>query len=217
MKITLLHPSRGRAVKANNTFNHWMRLKSNNPDIEIEHVLSIDKDDKHLNLYNVLFKTSKIMVANNKSLVEATNRGAAVATGDVILYMSDDFYCPEHWDQHIYRIFAEKTDVPYIIKVHDCLQKPDCDIITIPIMNRALYTRLGYFWHPDYKSMFVDQDLYYTCKNNGWLDYKLDLEFPHHHYCNGKSLKDETYMRSSQNWNSGKATYNIRKSANFPL
>jgi hypothetical protein len=84
-------------------------------------------------------------------------------------------------------------------------------------MNRALYEKLGYFWNPIYKSMFVDQDLYWVCRNNNWLNLRPDLKFEHHHYSVGKSEKDYTYIRSDKNWDQGKAIYLKRKQSNFPL
>lgn len=216
MKISLIHPSRGRAEKAHKTFMHWLLCSS--LQTKIEHILSVDSDDADLSKYKLLFQRSVIVENDNKNLVEAANHGAKAATGDILIYMSDDFVCPDEWDVNLITIFSgENGKNPLIIKVDDCLQKFDVDIITIPIMNRALYNKLGYFWHPEYKSMFVDQDLFWTCKNNGWLIVMPELKYAHHHYCNGKAAKDATYMRSNEHWDSGKLTYQKRKAANFPL
>lgn len=216
LKISLLHPSRGRAEKAHATFMHWLLYSS--LKYEIEHILSLDSDDKQISKYRFLFTNSIILENNNSSLVEATNRAAAIATGDILIYLSDDFVCPNDWDEKIVQMFkAHGLENPMILKTDDGLQKFEVDIVTIPIMNRALYLKLGYLWHPAYKSMFVDQDLYWTCRNNNWMHEVPHLKFPHHHYCNGLAEKDDTYMRNNAHWNSGKETYYQRKAANFPL
>lgn len=216
MKISLIHPSRGRAMKAYHTFMNWLNCSS--LMFEIEHVLSLDNDDTQFLKYKMLFTRSVILENDNSSLVEATNRAASVATGDILIYLSDDFVCPADWDEKIVSIFlSHGMEKPLVLKTDDGLQKFEVDIVTIPIMNRALYTKLGYLWHPQYKSMFVDQDLYWTCKNNNWLLEVPTLLFPHHHYCNGLAEKDATYLRNNAHWDSGKETYYQRKAANFPL
>jgi hypothetical protein len=221
MKITLLHPSRGRADKAKQTVMYWLN-KASKENI-IEHVLSLDLDDKELPKYIDNFKdmpNSCGIANNNTCVVEATNHAAKVATGNILIYLSDDFLCPDNWDQEIINVFTNNLNdfaLPRLIKVDDNLQKFDVKVLTIPIMNRALYKKLGYFWHPGYKSMFVDEDLWWTCHNNGWMINAPQLVFPHMHCCIGKSERDETYIRSESNWDSGKAFFAERKSLNFPL
>lgn len=225
MKITLLHPSRGRAIQAKQAIELWKRHASGN--IEIEYILSIDKDDIYRNHYEMKFisgsdKFVSILIQNNNtSVVDATNKAAEISTGDILVYLSDDFKCPFGWDELIVHEFKNRPHGPVIepmlLKVDDCLQQFKADVLTIPIMNRELYNRLGYFWHPEYKSMFVDQDLYYVCKNNNWIEFAPHLKFPHFHYCNGKAKKDETYVRSEANWNSGKELFHKRKAQNFPI
>jgi len=106
---------------------------------------------------------------------------------------------------------------PLLLKVDDQLQKFGVDVLTIPIMNRALYDKLGYFFNPIYRSMFCDQDLYHVVNNMGAIRFCPELKFPHEHYCNGKTVRDETYDRSNKNWISGKHTYARRKAQGFPL
>lgn len=209
--ITLLHPSRGRAKKALETYNYWMDQASG--DLNIEHILSIDNDDVQRESY-LSFKNSLVIPNDNKDVVEATNKAAKFSSGDILIYLSDDFKCPKYWDR---LVFEKMRKTECLLKVDDCLQKFHIPVLTIPIMSRALYERLGYFWHPEYKSMFVDEDLYWTCKNNGWIIEAPELKFPHEHCANGMAENDETYKRSSANWNQGKEVFRKRKLANFPL
>jgi hypothetical protein len=211
-KVTLLHPSRSRPEKARKTLDFW--LSQSSQQFPIEHILSLDSDDPQLDKYISLFPNSDIGVFPNSCVVEACNRAAKKSTGDIIIYLSDDFKCPNEWD----RLILEKFDSfnePNLIKVDDCLQKFNADVLTIPIINRSLYERLGYFFYPLYKSQFVDQDLYYVCLNSNWIIFAPDLKFPHEHYVNGKSENDDTYKRSAANWNQGKELYAKRKLENF--
>jgi hypothetical protein len=84
-------------------------------------------------------------------------------------------------------------------------------------MNRAMYELLGYFWNPEYKSMFVDEDLYWTARKINAVKMCPHLKFPHEHPSNGKAVTDETYQRSAANWNQGKAVFERRKKQGFPI
>jgi glycosyltransferase involved in cell wall biosynthesis len=221
--ISLIYPSRGRAVKAADTADKW--IKSAGVDVEL--ILSIDSSDdteKYINefsrkwLLNPYGNTwrSEVVINDNKSVVEATNKAAKVATGDILIYLSDDFDAPENWGPLVLKEF-EGVEGPCLVKVDDMLQPFHVPVITIPIMNRALYERLGYFWMPEYKSMFVDQDLYEVVKKNGWLKLAPHLKFEHKHVSVGKAQDDETYRNSAKNWDQGKALFARRKAAGFPI
>lgn len=226
MRISLLHPSRGRPEKAVETSLYWHSRIGDDffqTEHQLEYILSLDADDSFLSLYELLWKRNnpyppahKIIVNNNKSVVNATNKAAELATGDVLIYLSDDFKCPDNWVYLIANQFENVTE-PLLIKVDDCLQKFEIPVLTIPIMNQTLYEKLGYFWHPDYKSMFVDEDLFWTSRKLGALKYCPHLKFPHEHPANGKAENDETYTRSAANWEQGKAVFAKRKLMGFPV
>lgn len=111
----------------------------------------------------------------------------------------------------------EGENRPLLVKVDDCLQHFNVPVLTIPIMNRALYERLGYFWNPEYKSMFCDEHLYWVTQKLGAMKMCPNLKFPHHHVCNGKAPDDETYRASSANWDQGKAVFAKHKALGFPI
>ena len=110
--------------------------------------------------------------------------------GEILIYVSDDFGCPENWDK-LLRERIPKAD-NYLLWVDDGIQNRNT-VVTIPIMSRGLYNTLGYFWHPDYESMWVDVDLYYTVKKLSALVDCKDLLFEHRHYSIGKAQYDDTY------------------------
>jgi hypothetical protein len=221
--ITLLHPSRGRAKKAKEAFDYWVSQASG--EIDVQHILSIDLSDPTKEEYYKEFENtgSICRINDNSCVVEATNLIASQAKGDILIYMSDDFKCPKDWDLHVTdefdrcKIGLDGKPTPMLLKVDDCLQQFHIPVLTIPIMNRALYEKLGYLWHPGYKSMFVDEDLFWTVTYNNWIVNCPGLKFPHEHCCNGKAENDETYKRSAANWNQGKALFAQRKAAGFPL
>jgi len=208
--ISLLHPSRSRPQKSFETTSDWVSRAG----VETELIVSVDRDDPYLRDYSVLYE-GKILVNDNKFVVQAANHAAKVAKFDVMVYLSDDFKCFDNWGVEVMKHF-EGIEKPLLIKVDDKLQAFNKDVLTIPIMNRALYNELGYFFHPSYNSMFCDQDLYWTAQNMRAIKLCPELVFEHHHYVNGKAPKDQTYDRSTSNWNQGKHLYAERKLKNFP-
>lgn len=213
--ISLIHPSRGRAIKSLKTCDEWI----GNAGLDVELILSTDNGDmyNHTSLEEAYPWVSLNHIVNdNTSVVEATNHAAKEAKGDILIYLSDDFKCPDNWGNLILKEFEGVTE-PMLLKVDDCLQKFDVPVLTIPIMNRALYERLGYFWHPEYKSMFVDEDLYWTARKLGALKFAPHLKFEHQHVSVGKAEDDETYRNSAKNWDQGKAVFAKRKAMRFPV
>lgn len=214
--ISLIHPSRGRAEKSVENVRNWIKKST----LDTEVIVSIDLVDScyytAYDDYNHPIHRVRIIQNDNKSVVEATNRAAKEAKGDILIYLSDDFDCPSNWGPLVLKEF-EGVEGPLLLKVDDCLQPFHIPVLTIPIMNRVLYERLGYFWHPEYKSMFVDEDLYQVCKKNGWIKNAPHLKFPHNHVSVGKAQDDETYRRSASNWDQGKALFARRKAQGFPI
>lgn len=227
--ITLVHPSRGRADKSYKNSSDWLD-KSGVPD-EVELIFSVDISDPQMDRYASLYLPAggtsnpkypriRIVTGDNRSVVEATNRAAKFANGDILIYLSDDFQCFDNWGVAVINEFS-KYSSPTLIKVDDCLQPNFTRVLTIPMMNRALYDKLGYFWHPDYKSMWVDCDLYETAERLRALRMATHLKFPHIHPGNPdpkmRCENDETYKRSAANWEQGKAVFQRRKAAGFPV
>ena len=204
--ISLIHPSRGRPEKSFHNTMEWIKKAG----CEVEVILSLDKDDDwkaYSNIYEPLSSMSlypvvKMFLNDNSSLVEATNNAAKESKYNILVYLSDDFKCPDNWGGLLVSEFYGVTG-PMLLKVDDCLQKFDVPVLTIPIMNRALYNLLGYFFHPDFKSMHCDEHLYQRCLRLGVIKKAPHLKFEHWHVSNGKAENDETYKRSAANWDHG--------------
>lgn len=214
--ISLIHPSRGRPQKSYKNVMDWSwRCLA---DWEIELVLSLDTSDQSLVHYYNLYDSDdcKIIVNNNLCVVEATNRAAEVSRGDILVYLSDDFSSFHQWDKAVIDEF-QGCNYPVVLKVDDCLQPFHTKILTIPIMNRAAYNLLGYFFHPGYKSMFCDEHLYHRCNKLGILKMAPHLKFEHKHVSVGKAENDETYRRSAANWDQGKRLFEQHKRMGFTV
>ncbi len=210
--ISLIHPSRGRPELALRAYRHWIDHAAT-PD-QIEYILSIDHSDRDQIKYTSCqeFPDDCIIINHNRSIVDAVNNAAARSTGDIMVVMSDDFMCPAHWDS----LITKRMSAFCALHVNDTIQQ---NIITLPILTRSVYDRLGFIYHPHYLSMYADNDLTDCCKLIGAYTPAFDLTFQHQHYVNGFRKMDETYKRenSKQAWQVGKKVYQDRASRKFDI
>lgn len=218
--ISLIHPSRGRAKKSYENTMDWIAKAGCN----VEVILSIDSSDnwrEYFHIYppyphDATTDYVRMYMGDHKNLVEATNHAAKESKGDILVYLSDDFKCFPNWGKALITEF-EKYTGPTLLKVDDCLQEFHVPVLTIPIMNRACYDKLGYFFHTGYKSMFVDEHLYWRTKKLGFLKLAPHLKFEHCHVSVGKAENDDTYKRSAANWDQGKAKFAEHKRMGFTV
>ena len=216
-KFSLVHPSRGRPEPAWRCMRMWLsRASDHNP---IEYVISLDRDDAKGYLEFIREGTGKldfkVVIGPNENIVQALNRGAKAATGDVLIYLSDDFECPMNWDREIQKAVLAKTDSnDWVLGVFDGHQK---NTQTISIMSRTYYKRFGYMYYPDYISMWADPDFTETAKALGKLLDGFHLTFKHNHYTFGGMAFDATYEKqnSSKAWQHGEKLFYKRKANNF--
>lgn len=213
--ISLVHPTRGRHNQAWACMTMWWDLCSSYNTIE--HILSIDRDDTgtYLPLIQRLAGTInlKVVISRNDTMVQALNRGAEVATGDILIFLSDDFECPHNWDLKIQEAVEDHGD-DWVLFVRDGIQKRTQ---TISILSRKYYKRFGYIYYPGYISMWADPDFTQTAIR---LKKNVDgthLLFQHNHVTVGRSPHDETYARQNSNkaWVHGEKLYQQRKENNF--
>jgi hypothetical protein len=207
--ISLIHPSRSRPEIARKAADKWI-LKSGVK--HLDYILCIDNDDPMFSEYiDTRHPHSFISNGDNRSAIDAINRGARACVMDIIVVMSDDFDCPDNWGQKLVESTQGKTD--WIAKTPDGIQNW---IITLPIMDRVYYQRFGYVYYPEYRHMFCDTEM--TCVAD-LLQRKitLDIPFKHNHYSTGATKKDSVSERADSTWGQGEALFIERARKNFDL
>lgn len=198
-------------------FTEWVGKAT--PKNQIEYILSLDDDEPQLDCYKKKFDEYpiKMLIGKNRSMVDAINAAAEKSTGDCLIAVSDDFGCPDEWDE---KLLNEIANWPYTdcmaIHINDTITTREQGVMTLPIISRRAYEKLGHIYNPVYFSMFADNELYDVCKKNGWLIHS-DLIFEHRHWVNGKNPRDETYNRENDTavYNSGQKIYEARRTAGF--
>lgn len=215
MLISIIHPSLGRPVQARMAYDHWLKTASG--DHEYEWILSLSQADASIEEYHHSFLGTDaiLLVAPTKSVVQAANEGAKVCAGQIIIVASDDMFSPEMWDSRILHKF-EMIEGPGLLQIDDQITTKK---MTLPIMNREAYARLGYVYHPAYISMYADDDLRATAIANGMYYNGTDIVFDHRHFSVGKSKYDSTYRteNSPKAYKQGQILYYERAKLKFPI
>jgi hypothetical protein len=223
--ISLLHSSRGRPEQAAVTAMEWFSKATG--EREIEYILSLDSDDPELFRYGTQFvrlirQTScehfglRIIIDQNPNVVAATNRAVSISKGDWISVVCDDTSCCEKWDMEIETAVqkaGKKLTDPWLLHVFDGIRT---DIVTMPIMSRALCNKLGeHVFYPEYSSMYADDDITAVAKLLGVYIKDHSLLFQHRHWSNGMAKKDPTYLRTGMLGRNGRQIFEKRKADNF--
>jgi hypothetical protein len=219
MKVSLIYPSRSRPDQCRATLQNWISKAGSN-DLEI--ILSLDEDDIRLSEYQKMIfdgLTSNwdeppltYTVLPNKSTVEAVNAAARISQGEILIVVSDDFDCPEGWFDTIIKAIGTKND--FVLKVFDGLQER---IITLPIMDRAYYSRFEYIYHPDYKHLWADTEFSEVAYKLNKVIVRNDIVFTHNHYSILKTHPDATYLKNELTYEEGKQIFKHRQKQRFGL
>lgn len=214
MKISVIHPSRNRPEQAYTTIKKWTQ----NADGQIEYILCLDKDDfeKYVPFYQEFYKRYdyNFWVPEpllHKNAIEAINYGATQVSGDLLIVISDDFDCPEHWDTLLLKEIEGKSD--FLLKTDDGLQRT---LVTLPILDRTYYNRFNYIYHPDYQHMHADEEMTIVAIMLGHY-IKSELKFIHNHYSTGRTLKDSINDRANATWTHGQRTLDRRAMNDFGI
>lgn len=219
MKFTIVHPSRTRCEIARQAAHRCIERFDISQGDTLEYILSLDNDDHYVSCYQQWADEYGIhlIVNNNRSLVDACNNGALISTGDCLIVLSDDFETPQNWNTLLKEKIGNKDF--YGILIDDGISAQSMSIMSLPIVSRKLYQRLGYLYHPDFFSLYADNALLDVCVKLDCLIDARDLLFQHHHYSVGLSKHDATYAReNSRDAHSiGVRAYEALKARNYDL
>lgn len=212
MKVSILYPSRSRPDQCVSNMIHWLQNRSEECDWEL--ILSLDSSDPKLDYYYDLGLHGgfmKMIVNDNHNVVQASNRAAIVATGDILILISDDFRCFKNWDLVITEALKGKSGV---LKTFDGVQRW---IVTLPIMTRDYYEECGYIYYPGFSHLFADTDLTHRADVLNKLIIRNDIVFKHDHYSVNGMQKDEVSKKADGTWATGEKVYLQRCKEKFGI
>lgn len=212
-RLLVRMPTRGRPIQAIDVLAKYRAMAGIPVTIEVV----LDEDDATMLAPEVLQRLyglgCVITVGGHKSKVDAVN-GGRVREWDVLLLASDDMvpavdgYAKRALDA-IEKHFPHLDGAVYF---DDGYQGEKC--CTLPIMGRRLYDQFGYVYHPDYKSLFCDQEQTEVLSMMGRLKYVDEKIIEHKHWVVG-ATKDALYERNDALWEIDRKTFEDRRAAEF--
>ena len=101
---------------------------------------------------------------------------------DIVICASDDMVPKIYsWDQEI--VTAMRENFPELDGcVHFNDGNTDGKLITFSILGKRLYDELGYIYHPDYKSLYCDDEFTQVVRSMGKEKYIDKIIITHEHY-----------------------------------
>lgn len=118
----------------------------------------------------------------NTDKISAINSHIDPDTFDILMVASDDMIpVLDGWDDHIARAMEK-----FFPNLDGALHFDDSytadKLITLSIMGVALYKTFGYVYHPDYKSLYCDNEFTREVKRMGKYAYVGECIIRHEHY-----------------------------------
>lgn len=149
--------------------------------------------------------------------VKGWNLAASKSTGQVLVQLTDDMTPPAHWDTHLRQLNPpDWMDRDAAVHVEDGYVH---DIMVLAIITRVRYERYGYFFYPDYESLFCDTELTETAYRDGVVIEAKHLLFEHRHPDCNKRARDAVDLvhASKERWVRGETLFNHRRAKGFPI
>jgi hypothetical protein len=227
MKIIYNFASRSRPEKFFETLDN-VRSLATHDDYAI--VCTLDKDDPSMTTPEVMDRAltynKKVwpIWGISKNKIDAINRGipyiknwGALLNWSILVNISDDSrFLVAGFDKII--IADMQTHFPDLDGV---LHYPDSHtkdlLLTMSVMGRRYYDRFGYIYHPDYISLYADQEATEVAKKLGKYKFINTPLYDHLHPVWNMAQWDDQYRHTESFYATDGATYNRRKALNFDL
>jgi len=189
--------------------------------------VSIDEDDPTMNneaMWINMENTPRVTmkVGKSKNKIDAINRDVNSCLYDwgLIVNQSDDMiFTKKGFDDIIRWAFLKEEGA---IDLDQCLHFSDGnrnDLITMAIMGREYYDRFGYIYHPDYKSLWCDNEMTEVAKQLGcykFIDVDI-LKHLHPAYAQNNATFDKQYQHTESFSRVDEETFKRRSAINFDL
>ena len=175
MKLIVKMATRSRPEKFKTVLQQYIDFLSG--ENEVRFVITCDLDDETMNTDDMRewFEETRKSVdlvyryGHSKTKVEACNADLEDEDGDVLLVVSDDMMpAAINYDSIITQGFAEVfPNYDGAIKFNDGLRNDA--LMTLPCLGWKLYKAIGHCYHPDYISLFCDDEQTRLCGMLGKL------------------------------------------------
>lgn len=181
--------------------------------------ISIDEDDLSMNNPDMLKwiadKGASVYVGPaGRTKIQAINADMEGADFDILVCVSDDMEVKEKgFDDIIVQDMQRFHDGPGALHYNDGKHGKDM-LITLSVMNKALYDRFGYIYCPAYESVWCDNEFTDIAKMMDCYWYSPRVIIEHNWMKHGS---DEVYRKNAPQFCRDKEVYLNRKKNNFGL
>lgn len=191
-------------------------------------IATVDEDDTTLHEYPSTdeYPFNKLIYhyGLSKNKVEAINRGTPTdgefGHWHILVNISDDqVFIKKGFDRIIWKQFIDSPDDPLDLDrfLHFPDQSPAGPILpTMSIMGRTYYDRFKYIYHPDYWSLWCDDEARDVAIQLGKYKFVQERIYDHEHPIWIQQPPDELGRRNEALYRQDQRTYNKRKALGFP-
>ena len=170
MKLVVKFPTRGRPDKFVDVLNRYINFASGMRDVH--YVISMDHDDPTMNNPNMISYLERLRnrmdgrihfaFGNSKCKIEACNANLDIVrriSPHVILLASDDMIpIVSGYDDIVCKDMERLyPDTDGVLHYNDGFSGQN-QLITLSILGAKYFLRFGYLYHPEYKSVFSDDE-----------------------------------------------------------
>lgn len=156
----------------------------------------------------------------SRNKVHAINRGIIPDGWDILINMSDDVrWTKKGFDDIIKSNMEEDCFLHFPEPWADaqCAKQGKLPISVVSIMDKKYYERFGYVYHPDYISLWCDNEATEVARLLERHKFVNQAIFSHDHPQAGKAKMDAQYKVTESFYKIDERTYNRRKLKGFPI
>ncbi len=234
MKILVKFPSRERPQKLLQRLHEYKDLSASKD--QIKYLVTLDANDNSCRsdffmsrIKEIDGGSDHIMVIRGESRnkIDAINRDmdkVPSSSWDILVLASDDMVCVQSgWDVTLkYEMRTHFPDTDGVLFHWDgdaATQRHNegRGLNTMCILGRKYYERFGYIYHPEYKSLFCDNEFTEVADILDRQYRSSDVLFKHVHFSNSNEKPDNLMVRTQSFYKADESTYNKRKLINFGL
>ena len=222
MKFLFKYPSRSRPELFKKIMNRYQNYLSG--DHEYEFIVSLDNNDSTMNNPEIKkflkgYDNVSFYYGDNKSKISAINADIdkAKSDWDILFLISDDMVprvkgLDNTIAQNMSAFFPEKDAL-----LHYNDGRVGKRLVTLTVMGRKIYDNFGYIYHPDYISLWCDNEQTEVAKSSKKYKY-FDIVLVHHdwHGSVKDKKRDKLYTRNEGYFRIDKLMYEKRKRYGFP-
>jgi hypothetical protein len=221
MKLLIKFPTRNRKNKFFTVLKQYQRLCE---DIENTFFLiTLDNDDDEMNSPEVAdifttFKNIKYVYGDSTSKIHAINRDLeTVDEWDIVLLASDDMTPKVKGYDNIIRNKMKEhyPDTDGVLWFNDGHQGNNLN--TLCILGKKYYERFNYIYHPEYKSVWSDNEFMLVGNILKKQTYFDEVIIEHEHPDWGYGKRDNIHQVNSTNESHDRNLFLTRKQNNFYL